>query len=821
MSYIDWHYFEIWPRLITYWRNISLFPFYFFSVPLHLKTLFSPWRRQLTHKKPGFHFDDVLGVIFFNLTSRVIGILLRLSLILYGLIFTFILFFLAAVPVILWVLLPVFTFPLYLISLKTKRFSHNDVIAKSNNNLKALASVLFKQPQGKFIIDRLGLSHQLFNFDKETDPGDWTAFTNYLKKKINDNPEFSDLFEALVSVYQPLITIFSRYNFSVADVYQTALWYERLSKIRKTSAPDDLNKIKNIPGIGASWAYGYTVEFDKYGRDLTKHPTPYPLLLGREEELTKMQQILLKGEGNNILLVGEPGTARHILVYTLASAVATGNCLPGLSHKRLIELDMHALTATKPTFSEVKGLAVEILSEAERAGNIIIVIDEIDKFVSEAGERVDYTSVFSQIASSHVGLIGITTNDNYHRYIESNADLSKLFEKIDIKPPDIDTVLEELEVSIVPVVERKHKIFVTFGALVKIIEDSDRYITNTPFPAKAIDLLDEVAVYLTSERKETVLRAFHIDEFLTSKLHFPIGDLQKSEKDKLIGLEELLHKRIINQDEAIRVLAAALRRARLNIAKVNKPMGSFLFLGPTGVGKTETAKALAQYFFGGEQFLIRFDMSQYQKEEGLERLIGSAKMGTPGELSKSLRDHPYAVLLFDEFEKADPLIYNLFLTLIDEGYITDHTGKRLDGRNTIIIATSNAGASFIRENLKLGVQGSNLAPKILDYVQKERIFSPELVNRFDGAVVFTPLSEGHLREVAKLMLGNLNSRLAKNKISVKVTEDLVKKLAILGFAPEFGARAINRVIAEKIEDAVAQKLLSGTVAPGEQIRIDL
>jgi ATP-dependent Clp protease ATP-binding subunit ClpC len=324
-----------------------------------------------------------------------------------------------------------------------------------------------------------------------------------------------------------------------------------------------------------------------------------------------------------------------------------------------------------------------------------------------------------------------------------------------------------------------------------------------------------------TKKARNILFAADVDDFLSVKFNISLGALQIQEKEKLLHLEELLHQRVINQEEAISVISSALRRSRLKVSSAKKPIGSFLFLGPTGVGKTETAKALSNIYYGSEEAMLRFDMSQYRGEEGLERLIGSIKLGTPGELTAELTDHPFSLLLLDEFEKSSPEIYNLFLTLLDEGYIASSIGKKINAKNTIIIATSNAGGEFIRERLQQGLQEHPLQKALVEYIQREKIFSPELLNRFDSVVVFSPLSEGQLREVAKLQLEDLNERLAVKEVSVAVTAELIKKLATAGFDPQFGARAMKRVISEKIEDQVAKRLLEGTVKKGERIEIGL
>ncbi len=610
-------------------------------------------------------------------------------------------------------------------------------------------------------------------------------------------------------------------NTNENDIQEIAKWYEELNKDRTIPLLFDLNRIKSLPGIGVDWGYGWTAEFDKYAHDLTFNHATFPLLIGREKELNELERVLLKTEANNILVVGEPGVARHQLVETLAHRMKTGFTTPALSYKRGLALDMHSLASAKPSILEVKGLASEILDEAERAGNVIVYIDEIDKYLSSGDGRIDLTDVLSKFAQSSVGLIGITTPGAYHKYIESNSTLSKLFESVEISPPSLQTVTSELEISIVPVLEKKYKVTVTYPAIKKTVEDADKYLTSTPFPQKAIELLDQTIVYATSQKKQKLVTSDLVDEYLSSKLNMPMGDLGSQESEKLANLENLMHQRIINQEAAVHAVAAALRRSRLNISSSSRPVGTFLFLGPTGVGKTETAKALSSVYFGREEAMLRFDMSQYQKEEGLERLIGSIKLGSPGELTSKLLDKPFSLLLLDEIEKADREIFNLFLTLIDEGYITDHLGRKISAKNTIIIATSNAGAEFIRTSVQKGISGEVLQKALLEHVQHEKIFSPEFINRFDATVVFTPLSEGHLREVAKLMLESLNLRLKPKEIAVDITPELIRKLAVLGNDPAYGARAIRRVITDKVEDSVAQKLLSGQVKKGEKIRIEI
>lgn len=821
-DYFNWHYQKVFRRLLVLWRNLTLFPIYYFSIGLHLRTFLSPWKKQTIRMKPGFHLDDFLGVVSFNIISRVMGMILRSTVIFYGLFFFVFLGVTGFLPVLIWCLIPFITIPFYLKRRQPLNSHVPRMFKKAQNNLKTLTLLMLSHPTCQDIFWRLGVNPQAIinSIKTNTDPGNFPSFWDNFSSN-SKKPGFNQLLLKIIEFYEPLKNIISDNNLKLADVENTAVWVEKLTTLKNIPLIFDLAKIKSMSGIGVDWAYGFTVEFDKYSRDLTKIYTAYPFLIGRDEELDKMQRILMKTESNNILIIGDPGVGRHILVETLAYRIRSGECRKELSHKRILSLDMHSLISSKPGILEVKGVASEIIEEASNAGNIFVSIDEIDKFVASGEGRIDLTGVLMKFAQSDIGFIGITDSFSYHKFIETNSELDRSFEKIYLNPPSMDVLIAELELSIVPVLERKHKIFITYPSVKKAIEDAEKYITSTPFPGKAIELLDQSAVYAKTRCNSRVLLPVYIDQFIAEKFSLPLGELKKTEKDRLLNIEKIMHQRVINQEKAIEAVASAIRRSRLGISSDKKPVGTFLFLGPTGVGKTETAKALAHAYFGDENQMLRFDMGAYQKEEGLERLIGSIKIGSPGELTSRLRDRPFSLVLLDEIEKADKQIYNLFLTLIDEGYITDYQGHKIYAKNAIIIATSNAGAEFIRQSLSKGITGDELKKSLLDYVQKENIYSPEFLNRFDEVVVFTTLSEGQMREVARLMLEKLNKRLSAKEISVDITPDLIRKLASFGYDPQFGARSMNRTITEKIEDQIARRVLEGNVKKGDKIVIDL
>lgn len=821
-DYINWHYFQVWPKIVLLWRNLSLYPYYYFSVSSHLQHLFAPWKRQTVTMRPGFHLDDMVGVVSFNITSRIIGAIVKLAVIFSALVFSLFFFLLGFALTVLWVAAIGLSLPAYLSRKLNPAENVLEVLKISGQKKELLAVNFLNSPHGKFVMQRLNLNPKTYENIKN----------KYLKQEkteisVNVSVDENNLTESIKKFYQlicktsVLSALLAEKSLACDDFYQVAKWYKRLYDQKDTSIYFNLSRIKNLPGVGSDWSYGYTVEFDKYARDATAKPSPYPYLLGRDKEIKAIERILLKGENNNCLIVGEPGTARHILVQTLAHRLKSGKCEQGLSHKRILSLDMHALSQDRESVINIKALLSQILTEADSAGNVIVEIDEIHRYLSTGGEGIDLSDVFEKFSQGPVALIGITTTDGYQNFIQQNSTLNKLFEAVTLDPPDRNTVLLELMLSIVPVLEQKHHVVITYQALLKTVDDADRFITSMPFPGKAIELLEETIIYTTSQKKQHLITDAVVDEFLSKKLHMPIGKLIGGEKEKLVHLEEVMHQRLINQHEAIRVIASALRRSRLNISSTTKPIGSFLFLGPTGVGKTETAKTLSAIYFENEDKILRFDMSQYKGEEGLERLVGSIKLQRAGEMTSRLASNPYSVILLDEIEKSDTAIYNLFLTLFDEGYISDVNGKHIDAKNSIVIATSNAGAEYIRECLNEGMDSPALQKSLIEYVQREKIFSPEFINRFDAVVVFTPLSEGNLKEVAKLMLNKLNARLTGQGLRVKITPQLIDHLVATGFDRSFGGRAMRREIENKVEDQVAKLLLQGKPDKEKEIVINL
>lgn len=826
-EYVRWYYTKNFNYLLQNIRTIVLLAIHYFAIPYHIKTLFSPWKRQYMRATNNWNITELATSISFNLISRLVGAALRIILILCGFAVCTAIVFISIIGIILYLILSPFFIPYYLLEVDKKRISKAEKLAdKHKNDQSILVQNILATDEGTFICEHVGLDPEKVSTYIKTvnEKGREALLSEQIsnRKKVDPYISYGDLILILAHSYTPLIDILQKHEIQIKDIEEASVWYRDLVTFPKEKI-SIFNKdaLLRISPLGKDWGYGFTPTLDKTSEEYVSLSHMFPRVVGRDKEINSLERILSKSTQNSIVVYGEPGVGRHAVVQALASMIQSGTVRPNLFDKRILLFDPRSLFLKGDEELNVQKTLTELLQEAENAGNVILVIDGLENYIHASKGKINFTDEFEKFLSNgKLQIIGITNTSSYFQFIQSNQTLTKLFDVLEVTPPSINEVESELKIAIIPVLEYKNDIVITLQALRETLKLTDQYVSKNPFPEKAIDLLNELIVYVKDEKKERYILPNHVRELITIKTKIPVGEIQSREKDLLTNLEDRLHESIINQEEAIKAIAKSLRRARTQVSQTNKPIGSFLFLGPTGVGKTETAKALARLYFGSEEKIIRFDMSQYQGE-GVERLIGSLQLGHPGELLRKITDNPFALLLLDEIEKSDKKVLNLFLTLLDEGYVEDINGRRIDCKNLIIIATSNAAAELIRQNMLKGASGETLTKEVLGYVQEQHIFSPEFLNRFDDVVVFTPLSEGHLREVAKLMLKSLNTRLAKHDISVKITPELIRKLVSLGHDPVFGARAIRRTIADTIEDQVAQKIIKGDLKKGEEVEISI
>ena len=392
-----------------------------------------------------------------------------------------------------------------------------------------------------------------------------------------------------------------------------------------------------------------------------------------------------------------------------------------------------------------------------------------------------------------------------------------MFEKVEVSELTEQETIKLLENKVF-YYESKYKKFITYPAIRDIVKLSARYIQTVPFPKKALDLLEGIMVYVSRYTKSQLILSEHVARIVSETTQIPVGEVEKEEKEVLLNLEKLIHQRIVNQEEAVNEVSAALRRARADITVRKGPMGTFLFLGPTGVGKTETSKALAEVYFGKEDKMIRIDMSEFQNIGDISRLIGSPDQ--EGVLTTQVRENPFALILLDEVEKAHKNILNVFLQVLDEGYVTDGLGRKVDFKNTIIIATSNAGYQIILDAIKIGKTMQEIKGELLDSLFRESTFRPEFINRFDAVVLFKSLTKEHLLKIAELLLAKLKKNLQIKEIEFIITDSLKEKIVELGYDPIFGARQMRRVVQDKIENLLASAILSGQLKAGDKVEID-
>jgi len=610
-------------------------------------------------------------------------------------------------------------------------------------------------------------------------------------------------------------------NLKSRDIENLVWWLEYLK--RKSRERKEWWEYKNLIKKGSlakEWTAGFTVTLDQFSVDWSEEMKRrgFPEIVGHTRELAHLERILANPEINNVLLVGEPGTGRKSIFQALTVKSFLGQSLPEINYKRVKELDLPSLLAQIENKENVEAILDKIFKEVISAGNIILVIDEFHNFVG-GGERpgvIDISGLLtSYLQFPKFQIIVVTTFAGLHRNIEQNPSFLALFEKVEVSEISERETLILLE-NLALALERKYKKFISYLALREIINYTKRYYPNLPSPEREIDLLNETMIYLVGT-KEPMLLAKHIAKVVSEKIEIPVGEIETKEREILLNLENLIHQRIINQEEAVREVAACLRRARAEVKTKRSPMGCFLFLGPTGVGKTETAKALTEIYFGSETRMIRLDMSEFQTIKDISRLIGSSYQ--EGLLTTQVRESPFSSILLDEIEKAHPNILNLFLQVLDEGFLTDGFGRKVDFQNSIIVATSNAGYKIILKVLKEKTEWSQVKQMLLDYLFEKAIFRPEFINRFDAVVVFRPLTKENLLDIAELMLQKLRKNLQEKDIEFVITKPLKEKIVQLSYSPVFGAREMRRVIQDKIENAIALVLLSGKLKRGNRVEV--
>lgn len=593
--------------------------------------------------------------------------------------------------------------------------------------------------------------------------------------------------------------------------------YHQEKRLARWWGKDNLSK---TTGIGREWSYGTAYILEKFSRDIRTSAvfstisTDSPFAA---EKVNDIETTLARAKAANVLVIGEAGVGKIDLVMEVNQRMKTGKSLDAIAGQQMIVLDTNRLFATHKDKQELELTLLAMFDEAVKAGNIIIVIENLSTFVREAEAiGVFIPELLDQyLASPNLHVIATDTPGAYHTHLEPLGAFARRFAEVLIDTPDLSATTRVLQ-SIALKNESKYQTLFTYGALETVSSAADRYIVDGVMPDKAIELLIDVATR-AKQAKRPMIDADFVYDVVSKKTGVPAGPIQDSERDMLLNLEDKLHQQVVGQQRALDAIARTMRRARAGIQSSEKPIGSFLFLGPTGVGKTETAKALANIFFGGEDKLQRIDMSEFSGEDALERLLGDGEHS--GTLPDMLREHPYSVLLLDEFEKGAQSVHDLFLQILDEGMFTDARGMKVNARNTIVIATSNAGSNLIIKTVQQRKELEHLTQEIINNIINEGLFRPELINRFDSTIVFEPLNIEEQGQVASLMLGGLYERAKDKGYDLRVGNDLLDVLVEKGYNPEFGARPMQRVLQDVIEEKIAQKIIAGEVKKGDVINL--
>ncbi|MBT2618688.1 MULTISPECIES: ATP-dependent Clp protease ATP-binding subunit [unclassified Bacillus (in: firmicutes)] len=645
---------------------------------------------------------------------------------------------------------------------------------------------------------------------------------------------------------------------------------------------------------GSAAANASTPTLDGLARDLTAIAREGSLdpVIGRSKEIQRVIEVLSRRTKNNPVLIGEPGVGKTAIAEGLAQQIINNEVPEILRDKRVMTLDMGTVVAGTKYRGEFEDRLKKVMDEIRQAGNIILFIDELHTLIGAGGAEgaIDASNILKpSLARGELQCIGATTLDEYRKYIEKDAALERRFQPIQVDEPTIEESIQILK-GLRDRYEAHHRVSITDEAIDAAVKLSDRYISDRFLPDKAIDLIDEAGskvrlrsyttppnlkeleVKLDDVRKEkdasvqsqefekaaslrdteqrlreqleetkktwkekqgqenSEVTVDDIAHVVSSWTGVPVTKLAQTESDKLLNMESILHDRVIGQEEAVIAVSKAVRRARAGLKDPKRPIGSFIFLGPTGVGKTELARALAESIFGDEDAMIRIDMSEYMEKHSTSRLVGSPPgyvgYEEGGQLTEKVRRKPYSVVLLDEIEKAHPDVFNILLQVLEDGRLTDSKGRTVDFRNTILIMTSNVGASALKTDKYVGfnIQDTgqdykNMKGKVIE--ELKRAFRPEFLNRIDETIVFHSLEKDHLKQIVTLMSNQLTTRLKEQEIYLELTDAAREKIATEGFDPEYGARPIRRALQKHVEDYLSEELLKGNVKKGQTVVMDV
>jgi ATP-dependent Clp protease ATP-binding subunit ClpC len=675
---------------------------------------------------------------------------------------------------------------------------------------------------GQFFVVRFGISSQFLQQFASSDTKDmqavWQKAWDIRKKLGSRHVSAGILIAALLENTPDQQKLLAHLQLDIDDIYAGIRWYDHLDELVRHHTA----RMKN-GGIARDWSFGWTPILDRFGQNISESIGAGGLftteIASHKEAIDQLTRSFDRSSRANAVLVGATGVGKTQIIHSFAEKLLNADsAVPGsLRFNQVFVLDASTLLSAAPGRGEIEQLLNQIFNEAYRAKNIIVCLEDAQVFFEEGIGSIDISGLLLPILTA--GRLRIILTMDEQRFLkisQSHPELANTLNRIIINQTDKNDTISILEDQVI-LSEYKQKVTYMYQALEEAFTLSERYVHDLAMPGRAIKLLESSADFADSG----LVSARSVQQAIEKTQNIKVGVASNDEdRVKLLNLEDLIHTRMINQTHAVSVVSDALRRARSGVRSQNRPIGTFMFLGPTGVGKTELAKALAEVYFNGEDHLIRLDMNEFVTTSDVSRLIADGA-DDPNSLTAQVMKQPFSVVLLDEIEKAHPSVLTTLLQLLDEGILRDVKNREVSFRDTIIIATSNAGADRIREYIEQGYDIEKVEDQFVNELINSNQFRPEFLNRFDEIITFTPLKKAELVQVVDLILASLNKTLSKQKVSVSVNEDAKLYLVDAGYDPRLGARPMRRVVQRAVENTVAKQMLSGTVEPGSTIVISL
>lgn len=682
---------------------------------------------------------------------------------------------------------------------------------------RGLWDALLEEWSVRFVFNRLLLDPQQFSEyipnDPQLMPQLWQRAYEKSRSVGSRGISSSAMAVALLQYVPDIEAWLQQYKLRLQDVEEALDWQQRTTDILRR-----LDEKRIFGGVARDWAAGYTPLLNRFGHDMSRdveHGAYQHLYLQtHSDSLDQIEARLSQPTQNAVALVGKTGSGRTSLAYALAERLLTGE-VRDLARYKVFAMDAAAIVAEANRSGNLEAIMMRLAAEAGRSGNIVLFFDDAHNFFSHEAGASDMTNILLQLLQSGAVRAVFALNPNDWQYLASNApDLTARLQPVQIREPDQVTTEKVLQDQCLAI-EAETGIHISYLAVREAYKLAERYVQEQAFPGKGVSLLKSA----TTHADYNWVTPESVQRTVESMTGAKVTSADSQERDVLLNLEDNLHQRMVNQTFAVGVVADALRRARAGVSGKSRPAGSFLFLGPTGVGKTELSKALATTYFGGVEHIVRVDMSEYNQAESVQRLLAPA--GNPGTFLTQVRTQPFSVVLLDEVEKASDEVLNLLLQMLDEGQLTDTQGLQVSFRDAVIITTSNAGADIIRSRIESGENLEDFSREFTDQLIDDNHFKPELINRFDEVVLFRPLDKSELLQVLELLLEEVNRNLAAQQVAVNVTQDAAETLVEQGYDPRLGARPMRRVVQRTVENVVSKRLLSSALKPGDTLTLDV